>query len=203
MGKTLVNAKWRGVPYARRYVVPGNPNTSAQSQTRGTFSFLNGVWKLLDGNVQAAWTAYSKGRPFFNRNAFISTNLSVLRGATGAPPMNMAGSFMSPGANGGIAAGNLVPSSGGAGALTLTLAAPTLPDGWTIVKEHAVAKKQVEPSTSTDYSSNYSSDNADPYAATFAGLPTGTYDCFAFFEYLKPDGTTAYSPSVYASQAVA
>lgn len=203
IAKTQVYASWRGVKYARRYVVPANPNTASQGQTRGVFSFLNGFWKVLNPNVQAAWTLFSKGRPFFNRNAFISQNLPGLRGTTGSPEMDMATAVMSPGANGGLAAASISPASSGAGTAQITLVAPDLPSGWTITKAHFIAKKQVEPATSLDYTSEYAFDATDPYVGSFTGLATGTYDCFGFFEYLKPDGSTAYSPSLYASQVVA
>ena len=203
IAKTQVYSKWRGVNYARRYVVPANPQTASQSQTRGVFSFLNGMWKLLDSNAQAPWTLFSKGRPFFDRNAWIKSNLSSLRGTTGAPTTDLSTMVMSPGANGGIAPAGIGVASGGAGDLAVTLTAPTLPSGWSIVKAHCVAKKQVEADTSIDYSSFYEDDDTTPYVPTFAGLPSGTYAAFAFFEYLKPDGSTAFSPSLYAAQVVA
>lgn len=203
IAKTQVYGTWRGIKYARRYVVPANPNTDSQQQTRNVFSFLNGMWKLIDANAQAPWTLFSKGRPFFNRNAWIKSNLSSLRGMTGDPAVDLSTMILSPGANGGVAAGGIGHASGGAGALAITLTAPTLPAGWSIVKAHAIAKKQVEPDTSLDYSSFYQFDATDPYVPTFAGLPSGTYAAFAWFEYLKPDGSTAFSPSLYASQVVA
>lgn len=203
IAKTMVMASWRGVKYARQYVVPANPKSDAQEQTRGVFSFLNGVWKVMDGNAQAPWTLFSKGRPFFNRNAWIKANLPGLRGATGDPAVDLSTMQLSPGANGGIAASGIATASAGAGALAVTLTAPDLPDGWAIVKAHAIAKKQVEADTSLDYSSAYQFDVSDPYVPTFAGLATGTYAAFAWFEYTKPDGSTAFSPSLYHAQAVA
>jgi hypothetical protein len=203
IAKTQVYGSWRGIPYGRRYVVPSNPNTASQQQTRGVFSFLNGMWKVVNPNVQNPWTLFSKGRPFFNRNAWISRNLPGLRGTTGSPSMDLSTMIVSPGANGGLAAAGIATASGGAGALTITLTAPDLPDGWSITNAHFLAKKQVEAETSTDYTSEYQSDNSDPYTGVYAGLATGTYACFGFFEFMKPDGSTAYSPSLYHQQAVA
>jgi len=203
IAKTQVYASWRGIPYARRYVVPGNPNTDAQKQTRNTFGWLNQVWKLFDPSVQAPWTLFSKGRPFFNRNAFISSNLSALRGTTDDPAMDLSGMVVSPGANGGLAAANITTADDAAHGLTITLTAPALPAGWSITKAHFVALKQQAAETDKFYTSHYAFDAADPYTTTFAAIGAGTYAAFGYFEYMKPDGSTAFSPSLYHAQIVA
>lgn len=203
IAKTQVYASWRGIKYARRYVVPSNPNSTSQQATRGVFSWLNGVWKLMNPAVQAAFTLFSKGRPFFNRNAWISQNLAVLRGTDGSPVTVLDAIVTSPGANGGLAAAGIATASSGAGALAVTLTAPSLPDGWSIVKAHALAFKQGNAGEDTDYASFYQSDDTDPYVPTFAGLPTATYVTSAFFEYVKADGSTAFGPSINHNQAVA
>jgi hypothetical protein len=47
IAKTMVYGTWRGVKYARRYVIPGNPQTAAQQTTRTTFATLREMWKLM------------------------------------------------------------------------------------------------------------------------------------------------------------
>lgn len=203
IGKAQVYSKWRGISVARRYVVPGNPQTIPQQHTRGVFSWLNGVWKTMDAALQAPWLAYSKGKPLTDRNAFQKFNVQPLRGVGTTYATDATGYIASPGVNGGLAAGGIAASSSGAGALTATLTAPTLPTGWAITNAHAVCFVDKTVWNSVDFTTHYESDNTDPYAPAFTGLPTGNYDVFAFFEYTKPDGSTAYSPSLHAQQAVA
>ncbi|HVT25266.1 MAG TPA: hypothetical protein VHD95_11615 [Rhizomicrobium sp.] len=203
IGKTQVYSKWRGVSYARRYVTPANPNSDSQKATRGVFRWLSGTWKLLDPNVQATFTAFAKGQPFTNRNAYVSKNLSGLRGTDAVPATTLAAGVMSPGANGGLAAASIATADHGDHTLDITINPPEVPDGWTVVKVHAVAFVQANANTSAVYTSYYGNANADPWTVNLAGAGAATYACFGFVEYTKPDGSTAYSPSLYAQQVVA
>ncbi len=203
IGKTMVTSKWRGIPYMRQYAHPSNPKTNSQTATRSVFSWLNATWKLLDPAVQAPWTLFAKGKPLVDRNAYISKNLAALRGTDLVPATTLAGGVMSPGANAGLASGAFSLASSGAGILTGTLVAPTLPTGWLITAAHMVAFKQQNANTDVDYTSYYATDVSTPYNPALAALPTATYAAFAWFEYTKPDGSTAYSPSLYAAHAVA
>src|SRR5260370_6039542 len=103
--------------------------------------------------------------------------------------------LVTPGPNAGLAGDGIASASGGAGALAITLSAPDLPAGWAITKAHCVAIIDADPHTSQDYNMAYAFDAVTPYVPTFAGLPTGTYNAYAFFEFTKPDSSIAYSPS--------
>jgi hypothetical protein len=203
IGKAQVYATWRGRAYARRYTIPANPRSANQTQTRGTFNFLVQVWKLLDSAAQAPWIAFAKGQPFTGTNAFVKKNLPVLRGTNGSPPANLDGFVGSPGAGGGAVASALVLTDGGTHHAVATLTAPSLPSGWSITAAHAVAIKQEGAPTGTDYVSYYATDTSAPYAPSIAVLGAGTFEVAAWFEYLKPDGTTAYGPSLEGQVVVA
>lgn len=203
IGKTQVYSKWRGVPYARRYVVPANPNSTEQVKTRSAFNFINQVWKVLDVAVQAPWTAFAKGKPLTDRNAFIKSNLAALRGTIAVPVITLAGFVACPGVNAGLAAVSLVTADGGGHLITATLTAPALPTGWTIVAQHAIAILQQDAKTGTNYISHYATDAVTPFTASINVDVAGTFAVFSFFEYTKPDSTTAYSPSLYSEQIVA
>jgi len=203
IGKTQVYSKWRGVSYARRYTIPNNPNSDSQKATRGVFSWLAGVWKQMDPNVQAVFTLFAKGRPFTNRNAFVSKNLSGLRGTDAVPATTLAAGIMSPGANAGLAAASIVTADHADHTLDVTVNPPDVPDGWTVVKVHVLAFVQANANTSEVYTSYYGSAAADPWLVNLAGKGAATYAVFGFVEYTKPDGSTAYSPSLYAQQIVA
>ena len=190
VGKTLVNASWKGRDYVRSYATPSNPRTTNQMKTRNSFSWLSDAWKTLNAAVQAVWTAYAKGQVMTDRNAWISKNNAALRTAT-----DLSGMIVSPGtASGVVAAG--IEVTGSAGSLSVALTAPTLPTGWTITKAHAVAiKQQVPTSDTTDPTSYYASDDTSPYAPAIT-VPAGTYQVFGFFEFQRDDGKTAFGMSI-------
>lgn len=203
IAKTQVYSKWRGISYVRQRVIPANPNTIPQQHTRGVQSWLQATWKLLDPAVQAIFTAYAKGKPLTDRNAFMKFNMTPLRGVGTVYAADCTGAVFSPGVAGGLAVPAVAAASGGAGLLTLTLTAPDLPAGWAIVDSIAVALLDKTVWNSADYTTHYSHDATAGYAPTFAGLAAGTYDVFGIFKYTKPDGSFAYSPSLGAQQAVA
>lgn len=190
IAKSQVYARWKGIPYVRRYVVPANPQTSAQTETRSVFTTMAAVWKNLTADAIAPWSGYASGKPLTNRNAFIGFNVKALR-----PGTDWTDFIASPGAGGGIA----IPSfsaSGGSGTISTTVTAPTPPTGWTLSKVTAVARKNDDPHTTTLYSASVDSVTSTPWEPAFSGLAAGSYEVSAFPVYTKPDGSLAYGPSV-------
>lgn len=203
IGKTQVYGSWKGVPYARRHVIPANPQTDSQTKTRGAFAFLNAVYKLLAAEAKLPWLAAAKGRPLTDRNAFIKRNLSPLRGTDGDPAADLSGGAFSPGVNGGIPAAAIATADATGQIVTITLTAPALPAGWAITRAQCVAIKQQEADTATVYTTYYAEDVAAPYAPAPHVLVAGTYACYGWFEFSKPDGSLAYGPSLYHAQVIA
>ncbi len=195
IGKTQVYSKWRGISYARRYVKPAYTNSDTQATTRGVFSWLNAVWKTVDPAVQAPWTLFAKGRPFTNRNSFISKNLPGLRGTSLVPATDLSGGIMSPGANAGFAAASIAIDVATPGHLKVTITPPSLPAGWDVVAVHVVAFKQQNAQTDQFYTSYYDTAVAGPWQVNLT-VPAATYQAFGWVEFTKPDGSTAYSPSL-------
>lgn len=82
IAKTIVMSVWKGIPYARKYVVPANPNTAAQQTQRGYVTSVVSAWKnYFTATVgRTAWnnwaTASSKTMSGFN--AFASQALKVI-----------------------------------------------------------------------------------------------------------------------------
>jgi hypothetical protein len=60
LAKTLVFGEWKGIRYVRRYLIPFNPNTSAQQLVRHAFSKYVEGWHGLTPTVQDEWTARAK-----------------------------------------------------------------------------------------------------------------------------------------------
>jgi len=187
IAKTQVYATWKGRPYARRYVVPSNPNTAEQQLTRTVFAWLNNVWKFMPSGAIDAWVLYGRNSRFTDRNGFIKKNLAALREAT-----DLSDFIFSPSAGGGLAA-SAVTFTGGALQITIAPTAPTLPTGWTIIRAIGAVIKDQDPNTGTLYQVKSGEDATDPYSIVITGLTAATlYECGAWFEFMKPDGSLAY-----------
>src|SRR5690606_16143033 len=121
IGKAMVTAKWRGVDYARQYVIPANPRTTAQQANRTRFAFLREMWKLAPAVVVEPWTAFAAGRPFTNMNKFVGENNRVLNGESDL--QNFIGS---PGARGGLPPQALSATTGNsAGEIDVAITVPS------------------------------------------------------------------------------
>lgn len=194
IGQTLVYASWKGRPYARRYVVPSNPNSTAQQATRNVFRTLNRIWQYMPGGALGAWNAYAENSRITPRNGFIKQNLSNVRGDA-----DLADWIASVSANGGIAADG-VSVAAGVGELTVTVTAPTLPTGWSVTQAHALAILDYDPATDAIPEITAGTDATDPYEITLTGLTGGSlYRVGGWLEYTKPDGSTAYGSAIMDS----
>lgn len=191
LGSTLVYGKWKGISYARRYVVPANPQSAEQTITRNCFAFLQSVYKVAPTDVVAPWTAYVKGKPLTERNAFTKFNLPGLRDQPDLTAMTL-----SPGALGGLPPLSLSAASG-VGEAVCTITAPTtLPTGWTINKAVAAAIADQDPDTGVLFDIVAGSDASAAYEVTLTGLDAVLYQVRAWLVWNRPDGTLAYSPDV-------
>lgn len=194
IGKTQVYAAWKGRPYARRYVVPSNPNSTGQAETRSTFKWLNNVWKYMPASAIEAWQLYGQNSRFTDRNGWIKSNLSGLRSQA-----DLTNLIFSPSANGGIAATSIAVAAG-AGQLAVTLTAPTLPTGWTIVEAIAAAIRQQDPQSGTLYVVTSATDATSPYVPTITGLTSGqVYRVGGWFKYAKTATEFAYGQALMST----
>lgn len=194
IAKTVVYASWRGVQYARRYLVPANPQSVEQTKTRSAFAWLQAVWKLAPTLFQDVWTLFASGQPFTNRNAFGSKNIFNLRNAA-----NLSTFVFSPGAKGGVAPSSMVITPG-AGQLSIAITAPTAPTGWTLTSAIAAAIRDQDPNTGAFYNITAGEDLTSPYTVVLTGLTAGSlYFVGAWLKWLKPDGTIAYSVNISGS----
>lgn len=193
IAKTQVYSRWRGIPYARRYVVPANPQTAGQTLTRSTFAMLREMWKLNGTLGRAPWDLFATGRPFLGLNSFIGENVRVIRGET---DMNL---FIgSPGARGGIPATSIVASTGsGSGEVDLTFTNPTPPTDWTIDAEVGIAFPDQDPVD--DFAGPLVEAESDPPTGTvtLAGLGSAVgCQAVGWLRWIKPDLSIAYSVGV-------
>lgn len=193
IAKSMVFSRWKGRPYVRRYVIPSNPKSAAQTATRSVFAWGNAVWKVSPALFQAPWDLFATGQVLTGRNAMLSSAVLNLRSE-----VDLAKMVFSPGAKGGLAATMLVVTPGVAD-LTCAITEPSLPTGWTIQAGVAVAIKDQDPSVGILYNITAGEDLATPFSVVLAGLDTVLYRVGAWLRWTKPDTTTAYGPSILGS----
>lgn len=193
IAKSMVFSRWKGRPYVRRYVVPSNPQSTAQTATRTVFAWGNAVWKTAPTLFQAPWDLFATGQVLAGRNAMLSSVVSNLRSQTDLALMEF-----SPGAKGGLAATSIVTTPG-VGTLSIAFTNPTPPTGWTLISAIAAAIKDQDPSTGILYAVTAGEDSVSQATVLLSGLDTVLYRVGAWLEWTKADGATAYGPSLLDS----
>jgi hypothetical protein len=189
IGDTVVYGKWKGIKYARRYVVPANPRTAEQVKTRSVFTFLNQLWVVAPSLLKEPFAAYASGKPLTDRNAFIQHNIPNLREAD-----DLSTFVASPGVLGGFPLTALVATPG-SGSVTAEAGVPNLPAGWTVDHVAFIILSDQDPHDDWTGVILAQADTTSPYSVTFTGLAAGDYRVTAYARYTRPDGKKAYSPS--------
>ena len=89
-GKTLVYSIWKGLNYARKYVIPSNPNTAAQQTIRGYFSAAVAAYKAEDQATKDAWDVANTaiGKPMTGFNYYLGLYVKYQIDNTGTPPVS-------------------------------------------------------------------------------------------------------------------
>jgi len=191
IGKTLVYGSWKGQPFARRHVVPFNPQSSEQTLTRNAFTFMQSVYRYAPALMTDVWEAYAKGKTLTARNGFTKGSLGAIRGAA-----NLNNLHLSQGALGGPPPLTVVATPG-AGHLSCAITAPTtLPTGWTIASAVAAVIVDQDPDTGVLYVVTAGEDVTSPYTVVLTGLDTVLHQVRAWLKWTRPDGSFAYSPDV-------
>ena len=207
IGKSQVYASWKGRPYARRYVIPANPQSTEQSKTRTVFSLLNDMWRLAPADFQSPWTAFASGKVLTNRNAFLSKNVHILRPKGFAALTTLVGMLYSPGAKGGIAVPPTFDGTGHNLAASITVPDP-LPSGWTCTAIVLAAQLDIDPQ-SDPFAALLVATGAGAAAgatatATLTAPGDGTYATAAWLVYQRSTSVTdlAYGPATASSEIV-
>ncbi len=197
IAKTQVYASWKGRQYVRRHVVPSNPQSLEQDKTRQPFSWLQSVYKLAPSLLTEPWEAYAKGKVLTARNAFTKFNLPTLR-----PVAVVTNATFSPGALGGLPPTASV-ATGGSGTASMAVAVPAvLPTGWSIVSAVCALVRQQDSHGGALFTTYAVEDTTSPYVCAFSGLGAGVYVVGTWLKWLRPDGQTAYSPSIQGTVTV-
>jgi len=190
IAKTQVYSRWRGIGYARRYVVPANPRTAEQTLTRSAFAQLREMWKVAPELQKAPWDAFATGRPFLGFNKYIGENIRVLRGEA-----NLDNFIGSPGARGGLPPINMtaVPNAT-PGEIEVTFGLPIAPTGWTLASVVAVGFNNQAPDDFFTGPYVAGSEPGPANVVTLEGLDSGVENVISgWLVWTKPDGSLAYS----------
>ncbi len=200
IGHSQVYATWKGRPYARRYVIPANPQSTEQTKTRTVFSLLNDMWRLAPASFQAPWTAFASGKVLTNRNAFVSRNIKLLR-PKGFPALDtLEGLFFSPGAKGGLSAAPVITTP--ATNIVFTTDPPDpLPSGWTVVGYIGAAVAEQDPQAGGQpeilVDSAVDPGPGNPWVVALTVPAAGDYSAAAWFVFQRSASSTdlAYGPA--------
>jgi len=192
IAKTLVYGSWKGRAYARRHVVPSNPQSAEQTITRNAFSFLQSVYKFAPTLMTDPWDAYARGQVMTARNAFTKFNLPDLRGEA-----DLTNIVLSGGAYGGPPPASVVVTPGN-DQLSMAIAAPAvLPQGWTIYSAIAAVIPDQDPDSGTLFTVTAGEDLTSAYVVLLTGLLNAQlYQVRCWLKWNRPDGTFAYSPDI-------
>jgi hypothetical protein len=196
IAKTAVYATWRGRPYVRRHVIPANPQSASQTETRTLFAWLNSVWKAMGSLGIAPWDRFATGQAFVGRNAFIGQNVAAMKGDT-----DLANMVFSPGATGGLAPLTF-SAANGTGSSVCTFTTPTPPSGWTLQAVIAMAVEEQNPQSGILFTTTAGEDTTDPKDTVTLTLSAGTYRIGGWTRWAKADGSIAYGPSLSDSAVV-
>ena len=192
IAKTVTYSRWKGIDFARQRVIPANPNTLEQQATRTVFSMLSDMWKFAPALAIAPWNANAIGRPYTGRNRFMGDNVEVLRG-----DLVMDAFLGSPGALAGPATPP-ISAAYGVPSITVTLAPPTLPLGWTIQAAVAIAFPDQDPAVAFVGPVIAGEDAVTPFTTVVLDVtagPAGIYQVSGWYRFLRDDGRVAYGLS--------
>lgn len=181
IAKTITYARWRGINYARQRVIPHNPRTAEQLLTRDAFAALNEMWRIGDSVLWDVFDTLSKGLPLTDRNAWIRTNLSLIRSQTDINDF-LASPGQSP-----IPLPVSAAIVGGVGTITATGTVPTVNSPWSVDGAFALAFLNDDPSASPFLSAYKSgSDATSPYSIALTGLAAGSWTAGMFIKASTP-----------------
>lgn len=193
IGKSIVFGTWRGIDYARRYVIPANPKSTSQTFQRACFGTLREIWKRLDTDGRAPWQSYASGRKFLGLNAFIGENRLSM--GTAADIEDLIGS---PGAQGGVPLEDASFASGSSsGEIDVDVTVPSMPTDWTITATVALALHAQAPDATLVEPPTVTKVTMATWDLTITGLTAGEdYVIAVWMVMTKADGSVAYSPSI-------
>lgn len=189
IAQTLTYADWKGIPYARTRVIPSNPRSTSQTQTRESFAYLQDLYKFFPSIAREPWIAAVRGIPMTAQNMLLSKNVSALRLDTDLNAL-----VLSPGAAGGIPPTDIVVTPGN-DQLSVAVTAPAPPSGWTLVAAQGVVVFDQDPHDPLNANTPVAQEDlTSTYTLVFTGLASAAlYQVGVWLKWTTPNQSTAYS----------
>lgn len=191
IGNALVYADWKGIPYARRYVIPENPNTADQQEVRGVFKTLTEMWKRMPQLARDPFQAFVRGMALTDRNAHIQASALALKDQANLNALVMSKS-----------SGSSVPPASctatpGVKTITLVPVAPELPVGYTLTAMIGAAVKDGDPSPFIVRDTFVGFDQTSPYSIVITTLEAGVHQWACWCKFTRTsDSKIFYSDAL-------
>ena len=187
-------SRWKGIDYVRQRVIPANPQTVSQQQTRDVFKYVYDFYKRAPATAREPWIAAARGRPLTAQNAILAANISNIREET-----DLALFMFSGGALGGLPPTDITLTPGN-DQITIACTVPSSPTGWTLVAMQAAAVPDQDPHDAIEAAPTAVEDTSSPYSVVMSGLLDGTlYRVGVWLKWLTDTGNSAYSTSIQCS----
>lgn len=191
IGKALVFAEWKGIDYARQYVIPANPKSADQQEVRGVFTTLNNIWKRMPQLARDPWQAAVRGLALIDRNRHIQASALALKDQSTLDDLVMS-----------VSSGSAVPpvnvvATPGVKTITITADAPPVPPGYTLTSLVGAAIKDGDPSPALDNPTFAAEDVSTPYSIVITTDLAGVHQWGCWAKWLRvADNKIFYSVAV-------
>jgi hypothetical protein len=74
IGDAVTYSRWKGIPYARKRVIPANPKSAKQTGIRAMFAFIAAFWDSIATLDQATWDTLAASLNISPFNAYVREN---------------------------------------------------------------------------------------------------------------------------------
>mgnify|MGYP005852495587 CR=1 FL=1 len=79
----IVTGSWKGINYARSYVIPANPKTDSQTAVRGSFATIVFIARaIMLTHIRTYWDNLVKGKQTSGFAKFVGVNQKLISGTT-------------------------------------------------------------------------------------------------------------------------
>lgn len=197
IGDAIVFASWKGIPYARTYVIPENPNTLAQQEVRGVFSTLSELWKRMPVEARRPFTLAVRGLPLTDRNKHVQVNVAALIDQADLDLL-----VMSVASGNAIPPVNVIPADGGGQTISWTADAPASPPGYTLAVVYGVAVEDGDPSPVLTRTTFAGQVVAGPWAGSVDVETAGDFQFGLFALWLRDADDRQFISAAVRSQVV-
>ncbi len=197
IGEAIVFSGWKGIKYARQYVIPANPQTTAQQEVRGVFSTLSEIWKRLPVTGRAPFIYAARGNPLTPRNVHVRESVAALidQATLDEYVMSVSGGQAVP-----LTA--MTPADAGGQVIELTCTIPSIPIGYTLQAVVGAAMLDGDPSPVIERTTIVAIDAAAPYVVSLDVGVAGNYQVGAWCSFTRDSDSLPFTSAALRDQQV-